>query len=139
MNPFIPPLLFLSAFIAGCSVTPDDLRGASGRSYTETIAGEPEQVYRRMVQATRACVSKTALKFDADFFTDTKEGDLLLRFQDDWSNVAIVTAQIRSEGKGLVRFTAHYRVASEIATESNMKMVKNMATWGAGKDAPCFQ
>lgn len=127
--------IILATLLAACTVTPQDLRGESGRTYSASIEGSPEQVYRRVASQLRDCISKSNLRMESDYYGGGS-GRIVLRVQEEMVNMTMVDATFTPAGSG-VDMAGHYYISHFGDGEANRWLLESMAAWGAGKPGQC--
>lgn len=125
------------ALLAGCTVTPDDLRGDSGRRFNATLEGSPEAVYQRIVEKAKPCIQRSAMILDADYFPKSARGTLVMRAMHELTYQTIFDVELVAGDPGKTEMKAYY-MRSFVGDGDSFRMWPELLkNWGESGATPC--
>lgn len=137
MNIRLITAILLASVATGCSVTPDDLRGESGRHFQADIDGQPQQVYERIIERLKPCIQRTSLVVDSDYLAASQRALIVARATHDMGAITIFDAEIKRTTPNTSMLNAYYYRTAIKNGDAHRPWLDSMTAWGQGKDAPC--
>lgn len=121
--------LLAVAVAAGCTTTLDAPIVPTARAEHRSTK-PPEVVYRELVTAVRRCHGGPALRVDADYFSDTRTGKIILFFSNSVAVFEFLRIEIASDDGGGTRITTLHEARRDVFR-------RDIDAWLGGNQGEC--